>query len=123
MRPRRLPSLGLALAAGLILASPAQADLCSRLPNWAEAPCQFLGGWFGEAAVLAEGFGADPAGRDSAGKDGFGAEAYGRRRLEAATGEDGFGMDPAGRVVPPPPGSQLVAPSLGEEGFGTDPHV
>lgn len=99
MRPRRSPSLGLVLAASLILAIPAQADLCSRLPRWAEAPCGFLGGWFGAVGALESGPAMGPLDRG---------------RMEAAPREEGPAMDPGGRVVPPP-GSSLVTPNSDEE--------
>lgn len=95
MRLRRSLPLGFVVAVGLSVSVSAHADLCSRLPAWAESPCRVLSGWWGGA------FGEVS---DSLG-----------RGLESATSEDGFGADPWGRSsvqqppVPPsnePPSSQ-----------------
>lgn len=90
MRPRRSPSLGLVLATSLILATPAQADLCSRLPRWAEAPCEVLSVWFAAVGPL---------------EDGPAMRPLGRGRMEAAPRDEGAVMDPHGRTSVGPPAS------------------
>lgn len=112
MRPRRSPSLGLVLATSLILAIPAQADLCSRLPRWAEASCGFLGGWFGAVAVLAEGPAMDPGGRRPTAvpsEEWPTLDPSSCGRMEAAPKEEGPAIDPWGRSsaqAPEPPVSE-----------------
>jgi hypothetical protein len=86
MRPRRAFRVGLVFTAtSFVVALPAHADFCARLPVWADTGCRSV-----VSALLVK-TGISPGGRSS---------------LDTVYGRDSFSLDPAGRTT----GSPATAP-------------